>query len=378
MVCTMGDRIISKLQFPPDKLCDFIFFDSLYKGGRNVLTNPSTYSKSLDIFLNDHHDYRVTTLGVGFAFYYLSKVEEDLMVRNPSPLAPFWNRGIFHAGIIDTAASAARNQTRAAIATLKMVNRLLDTQRQRGNFSITALALPYPQFDWSLAFAMDFNDLRFTPYLLIAFGHYRVGDNMAAHCFVMPPTRHPDDSPPDEIARDYNFDLSTAVSSLRELYTMGTNTRGLVSVTLKGRWTEPMFPDKVDFYMRCVSDPDIEPFGSYTEVCPGGGSVLRATLNYSEKHYAVITTIRIIRRTFVYDDERSFAAKLCNVKALDSTVPYGIAVYDIDYDDYENKCSSLNRNNRNSRLKAVKKVVESFRRQSLHFDEDTCREYALS
>ncbi|XP_075559429.1 uncharacterized protein LOC142590917 [Dermacentor variabilis] len=159
---------------------------------------------------------------------------------------------------------------------------------------------------------------------------------------------------------------------------MGTNTRGLVSVTLKGRWTKPMFPDKVDFYTRCSSDPDIVPFGSYTQVCPGGGSPFGARLNYSEKHYAVITTIRIIRRTFVYDDERSFAAKLCNVKALDPSVTFGIAVYDIDYDDYENKCFSLNRNNRNSRLKAVKKVVESFRRQSLNFYENTCREYALS
>ncbi|XP_070379075.1 uncharacterized protein [Dermacentor albipictus] len=378
MVCTMGDRLISKLQFPPDRLCDFIFFDSLYKGGRNVLTDPSTYSKSLNTFLNDHHDYRLTTLGVGFAFDYLSTVEEDLKARSPSPLAPFWNRGIFHTGIIDTPASTDRSRTRAAIATLKMINQLLDTQRQRGNFSITALALPHPDLDWSSAFDRDFNDLRFTPYLFITFGHYRFGDNMAEHCFVMPPTRHPDDSPPDDIAKDYNFDLSTAVFSLRELYTQGTNTRGLVSVTLKGRWTEPMFPDKVDFYTRCLSDRDIEPFGSYTEVCPGGGSPFEARLNYSEKHYAVITTIRPIKRTFVYDDERSFAAKLCNVKALYSSVTFGIAVYDIDYDDHENKCSSLNRRNRNSRLKAVKKVVESFRKQSLHFDENTCRQNVLS
>ncbi|XP_049522580.1 uncharacterized protein LOC125945062 [Dermacentor silvarum] len=129
--------------------------------------------------------------------------------------------------------------------------------------------------------------------------------------------------------------------------------------------------------MPCSFDPDVVSFGSYTEVCPGGGSGYGARLNYSETHYAIITYIDSIRRTFVYDDEKAFAAKLCKAKALDSDVTFGIAVYDVDYDDYENKCASLNRYNRNSRLKAVKRVVESFRRQSMIFDENICRKTAV-
>ncbi|XP_037568163.1 uncharacterized protein LOC119449040 [Dermacentor silvarum] len=68
MLCTMSDRITSSLQFPPDALCDYIFFDSLYKGGRNLLTDAATYSNSLGTFLIEHRAYRRTTLGVGFAF----------------------------------------------------------------------------------------------------------------------------------------------------------------------------------------------------------------------------------------------------------------------------------------------------------------------
>ncbi|KAH7953650.1 hypothetical protein HPB49_010879 [Dermacentor silvarum] len=207
MLCTMSDRITSSLQFPQDGLCDYIFFDSLYKGGRNLLTDPATYSSSLNTFLNDHRAYQRTTLGVGFAFIYLATAKEDLKVRNPSPLAPFWKEGIFHVGILDTPAWAVRIETRAAIATLKTINRLLDTQRHRGNFSITALAAPYPGPDWSVAYAKDFKDLRFTPYLFIMFGHYRFGDNTVRHCAVMPPTLHPDDALPDDIGRDYKYDL---------------------------------------------------------------------------------------------------------------------------------------------------------------------------
>ncbi|XP_054923625.1 uncharacterized protein [Dermacentor andersoni] len=371
-MCTMGDRPIMTPVFPPDALCDFLFFDSLYKGGHNLLPDKATYSTSLYTFLFNHRSYRRTTLGVGFAFDYLATAEDALKVMNPSPLAPFWEHGIFHVGILDTPATAVRNQTKAAIATLKAMNRLLDTQRAQGNFSITALAMPQPDLGWSLAFAADCRDLGFSPYLFIAFGHYRFGDNMVPHCAVMPPTRHPDDTPPDDIARDYNFDLSTAVSSLRKLFSLGAHTRGLVSVTMKGRWTEPLHPDLVDFFTRCSSDANIESFGSYTEVCPGGFSGLQARLNYSEKHYAVITYIESMNRTFVYDNEKAFAAKLCHAKSIAPNVTFGIAVYDIDYDDYHNMCTALNRYHRNSRLRAVKMVVDSFRRQNAVFKEDVC------
>ncbi|XP_070379074.1 uncharacterized protein [Dermacentor albipictus] len=373
VLCTMTDTNIITPAFPPDALCDFLFFDSLYKEGHNLLPDKATYSTDLLFFLYDHRSYRRTTLGVGFAFDHLATAENALKVQNPSPLARFWKQGVFHVGILDTPATAVRNQTKAAIATLKAMNQLLDTQRAQGNFSITALAMPQPDLGWSLAFAADCRDLGFTPYLIIAFGHYRFGDNTVPHCAVMPPTRHPDDTPPDDIARDYNFDLSSAVSSLRELFSLGAHTRGLVSVTMKGRWTEPLVPNLVDFFFaRCSSDPNIESFGSYIQVCPGGTSGAGARLNYSEKHYAVITYIESKNRAFVYDNEKAFAAKLCHAKAIDPNVSFGIAVYDIGYDDSDNMCTSVNRYHRNSRLKAVKMVVDSFRRQNAVFKEDVC------
>ncbi|KAL1427350.1 hypothetical protein MTO96_017637 [Rhipicephalus appendiculatus] len=51
LVCTMGERLTSVEQFPPDGLCDYIFYDSLYKDGdRDLLPNENTYSKSLERF----------------------------------------------------------------------------------------------------------------------------------------------------------------------------------------------------------------------------------------------------------------------------------------------------------------------------------------
>ncbi|KAL1427351.1 hypothetical protein MTO96_017638 [Rhipicephalus appendiculatus] len=270
-----------------------------------------------------------------------------------------------------------RDKIKAALASVKKINRLLDTQRRHGHTAITAIAVPQPDLGWTLRYAEDFSELRFTPDLLILFGHYRLGDNFRTNCVIMPPTRHPDDTPPEAILEDYSFDVGTPVLSLRKLYDEGTDTRGVVSVTLKGRWAEPQFTDNVDFFKPCVSDFNIGSFGRITDVCPGGGR-LGAQFNYSTEHHALITYIAYLRRTFVYDDERAFAEKLCRAKSLGPSVPFGIAVYDIDFEDYENKCANQNRNGAFSRLKALRKVVDYFNRDSAPFDSSACEAYVVA
>ncbi|KAH8037992.1 hypothetical protein HPB51_020512 [Rhipicephalus microplus] len=360
----MGERLTSKHQFPPDGLCNYIFYDSLYKeGDRDLLPYENTYTESLNTFLNYHRDNRHTTLGVGFAFNFLPKAEQDLKVRNPSPLEPFWNRGIFHAGVLDPPTRPTQDGRKVALATVKKINRLLDTQRRRGHTAITAIALPQPDIRGTLSCIEDLRELRFTPNLVILFGHYRIGDNLRTNCAIMPPTRHPDDTPPDELLEDYGFDVATAVPSLRKICDDGVDSRGVVSVTLKGRWAEPQFSKDVDFFKPCVSDINIGSFGRITDVCPGGGR-LAAQLNYSTKHHAMITYISYLQRTFVYDDERALAEKLCRARSVDSSVSFGIAAYDIDFEDYENRCTDHNRNGAFSRLKALRKVVDYFNRGS--------------
>ncbi|XP_075726041.1 uncharacterized protein LOC142767712 [Rhipicephalus microplus] len=378
LLCTVRDRLFLAEQFPPDGMCDYIFFDSLYKDGdRNLLPNETTYSKSLNVFLNDHRDYRHTTLGLGFAFNSLTKAEEDLKMRNPSPLEPFWKRSIFHAGVIDPCARPTRDQTKASIASLKKINRLLDAQRARGHIAITAITAPQPDLRWTLSYAEDFSELQFTPDLFVLFGHYRYGDNFRTNCAIVPPTIHPDDTPPGKLLEDYSFNVGTPVLSLRKLYDEGIDIIGLVSVTMKGRWAEPQFTNNVDFFEPCVPDFNTPSFGGMTDVCPGGGR-LATQFNYSTEHHAVITYIAFLRRTFVYDDEKAFAEKLCRAKSLGHSVPFGIAVYDIDFEDYDNKCTKQNSNGAFSRLKVLRKVVDYFNENSTSFNENACNAYVMT
>ncbi|KAK8772831.1 hypothetical protein V5799_012636 [Amblyomma americanum] len=50
--------------------------------------------------------------------------------------------------------------------------------------------------------------------------------------------------------------------------------------------------------------------------------------------------------------------QLCKVKYQERDVTFGIAVYDVDYDDYDNECGSINKFGENSRLKALRKIVD--------------------
>ncbi|XP_075726759.1 uncharacterized protein LOC142768632 isoform X2 [Rhipicephalus microplus] len=314
----MGEKLTTVRQFPPDKLCDYIFYDSLYKeGNHNLLPDPASYTESLNTFLGNHRDYRHTTLGIGFAFDFLAKAEEDLKVANHSPLEAFWNRAIFHAGILDTPIMPTRYHTKAAVGTLKNINRLLDIQRSRGATVVTAISVSHPGLSWAISFAEDFRELRFTPHLFISIGHYRLGDDKRGVCYIVPQTRDPDDIPTPDIFEDYNFNL----------------------------------------------------------VCPSAVARPVSSLNYSTKHHAMITYVPKIDRTFTYDNEQAFAEKLCHVKALGTDVPFGVAVYDIDYDDYYNKCHNLNIYGTHSRLKALRKVVDYFKNNTTSFNETACRTF---
>uniref|UniRef100_A0A131YV15 Chitinase n=1 Tax=Rhipicephalus appendiculatus TaxID=34631 RepID=A0A131YV15_RHIAP len=379
LLCTMGEEASTVNAFPYDGLCDYIFFDSLYKKGRNWLTRRDTYGSSLNTFIDQHPDYKSTSLGVGFAYGYLSTALDDLSrAKRQNPLEPLWKKDICHVGILDISAMVTQNDTRNTVAALKAIDSALEVPRQQGRTCISVLSVPESPIDYSLEFALHFSHLSFTPYMILMFSHYRYGDNTLENCAIMPPTRHPMDLPPELIARSYNFDVSTATFSLIEYARKTVHFRGLISVTMKGRWTVPKSRDKVEFFDACMSDPNSNSFGRYTEVCPATtmkqGQQNAFQLSYSTTHCAMLAYSPTMNRAFAYDNEFGLAIKLCAAKADNVNLTFGIAAFDIDYDDYDNTCVSLNTYGRHSRLQRLKMVVDYFRSNTgVAYREDACR-----
>ncbi|KAL1413896.1 hypothetical protein MTO96_007945 [Rhipicephalus appendiculatus] len=97
-------------------------------------------------------------------------------------------------------------------------------------------------------------------------------------------------------------------------------------------------------------------FGSYTEVCktpPFSTNLLHEAQRYAMRAFDPGT-----RRMFVFDDEQSLCQKLCFAKANLTDVAFGVAVYDLDYEDTDDTCSNLNSMGPYSRLQIVSNVAK--------------------
>ncbi|KAL3170437.1 hypothetical protein MRX96_014669 [Rhipicephalus microplus] len=110
LMCTVNNAFGPSDMLPPDGMCDAIFYDSLYRDGRNALTG--TYDAGLEHFLELGQGMQFTGIGVSFDVQnIILNPTQDLTtwnvgkfdVRSPdvaSGLLKLWNRGVTHFGAL--------------------------------------------------------------------------------------------------------------------------------------------------------------------------------------------------------------------------------------------------------------------------------------
>ncbi|XP_077490957.1 uncharacterized protein LOC144101697 [Amblyomma americanum] len=367
LVCTMGPRTNSVHKFPPDGLCEYIFFDSVDKDNRNPLAFPSRWGQDLRVFIDAYNRYSTTAFGIGFAFNNVFTVIRGFhSATNSSLLEPFWDKNIFHFGILDT---DTRNMVQLSVSIamnlLKVLDREVQVQRQLGNPSFIFFAGLIPDDSW-LNFYKDIFTTLYKPDLFIAQGHFFYGDNTVPNCRVMPPTVV---TRPPGIDDAYQHDLSLAAATLNRLSGRGLSIIWALSVTMKGRWTMALPVQGFDdFLSGCLHDASAPSFGSYAEICRNPDFLQG---RYSDKYDAILASHGTAKVLFAYDNEVGLCRKLCRVKSQRLLLPFGIAVYDLDYDDFSNTCSETNKYGPFSRLHAIRGIVNFFRTRFNRFTEFT-------
>ncbi|KAK8761744.1 hypothetical protein V5799_026988 [Amblyomma americanum] len=83
--------------------------------------------------------------------------------------------------------------------------------------------------------------------------------------------------------------------------------------------------------------------------------------SYSRSADAVLAVHESEPVLFAYDNELGLARKLCTVKAQRLSLRFGIAVYDLDYEDFSNFCGPLNKFGAFSRLHAIRSILNFYR-----------------
>ncbi|XP_077490075.1 uncharacterized protein LOC144100989 [Amblyomma americanum] len=366
MVCTMGSKLNSGAMLPDDGLCEYIFYDSMYKDGRNLLLNPAGFKKDLLVFLDAYNTFKTTAFGIGFAFKGTKHLKPNLKGSGQSPLAYFWDRGIFHFGILDTPTrNLKETEVDVAIDCLKEIDSQAETQRNAGHPSFIFFAVVLLNYTLEDHYERSFKNV-YQPDVLIAQGHYYSGDNTFAECRVLPPTVV---TRPQEANNSYQHDLTMAVDTIRKLSRLTRrDKRALwaVSVTMKGRWTSPLPGRPLEFLERCAHNPSGTSFGSYAEICHD--PAFEQHFTYNPEQGAVLASHATERRVLSFDNEKGFCKKLCRIQGEQPDQRFGIAAFDLDYDDFSNTCASMNKYGSFSRLRALRRIVEFFR---THFKTDT-------
>ncbi|KAK8757190.1 hypothetical protein V5799_000110 [Amblyomma americanum] len=358
LFCTYGILTSRSTKFPPDGLCDYIFYDSMYKYGFDTLTQSSPFGSALRTVLakaQSGGNRSKTQFGMGFGFMQINAISRDLAndgARNL--LKPIVARGIFHFGVIDIPAYRFTTfATDLVFTTLRQLNVYVQDIRGQGQSSITVYGSVSSTGQWNNYFKYNFMH-SFKPDLFISHGYQLYEDFHREPCFVTPPTLL--EKPP---LPDLNIhDLRDAMEALAAFGAEADAPSLSLSVTMKGRWSKLLPNSPPEVFSRCGREPPPPLPVRYMELC--GTAPYSNNFAYDQVHYAMRTYDSRTGAIFVYDNEQSLCEKLCRAMANYTQVQFGLAVFDLDYEDGDNACSVQNRFGNFSRLKTMNRLLECF------------------
>ncbi|KAL1486709.1 hypothetical protein MTO96_008782 [Rhipicephalus appendiculatus] len=372
LVCTMGIRTNSTQMFPPDGLCEYLFYDSLYLQGRNTFAAPNQFDINLRTFVDIAPSYSTTSFGIGFSYnsaLHLQLYLQQQATKKFNVMQHFWDHSIYHIGVLDSATVDPKEAD--VISALNCLKILRDDFSQeiisQGIKVFTFFAASIPDATWASFYTRNFTNL-LMPDLYIALGHYSRGDNSLPTCLVVPPTllhrpRAAEDS--------YQYDLTSAAESIVRL--SGLRLKSALSVTLSGHLAVLKDPTKRGFLAPCMTNNSIDSFASYAEVCRSPNYTSPPV--YDPQAEAVQYSYTTEPMVFSYDDRKGLVRKLCAIKEQHTNTKFGIAVFDVDYADFTNVCKS--RGGPFARLQLVRSVLNFFRtRYKTTADKTACVQLA--
>ncbi|KAL1427101.1 hypothetical protein MTO96_017709 [Rhipicephalus appendiculatus] len=297
LICTIGTKLSAPKILPEDTWCDYLFYDSVYKEGPAPF-DPGNLPPALSILLGHLSRYGYTQLGIGFAYKYTQHLNSELSKNDsdtPVVLEHFFDKNICNFGILDTATDGLEKSTlEEMLESLKLIDGFVRSKGAWPKTCHTVVAVPTP-------------------------------DTGLEDVYL-------------EIFPSYKFDLNSAAESIEKLIARGMDAVWALSVTIKGRWTKLKVGEPVDFLSECEHDPSAESFGRYVVACEDPSFSYK-----NDSKSEVVGALyynKMDRRILSFDNNTSLVLKLCRLRAQHLTFAFGIAAYDVDYDDYSGVCHS--------------------------------------
>ncbi|XP_072141374.1 uncharacterized protein [Dermacentor andersoni] len=372
LVCAYGNWTNVDTAFPEDGLCDYAFFDALYRGRSREadvarLRRPSA---ALRRFLAGTRRYRRTQNGVAISYRGLRGATKDMESSHAaSDMRALWKNGVRHLGVLDFVPGADATE-----ASVERLFKFLQLCRKLQDKVIPKTALPKPL----LALGMTFLSSSQRQVYASVEKHLRSGWSPSRQKVDLVVLRTHlsgrDDGDPSCIVTgssvwgrtlaDYQPSMVDALNYLeKKLKPMSSESLFFVSMSAAARRYVPAGPgDSAKGFepgSRCKAYDESDyarEIDSFTSVC--GDAEYAAHIARDEAHETMHSFRLSPRSAVTFDSEDTIFAKMCKARKMVASVPYGLALFDAEFDDTSNECSATNKFGNFTLVRAARKAID--------------------
>ncbi|XP_049275400.1 uncharacterized protein LOC119405566 [Rhipicephalus sanguineus] len=372
LLCAYGNWTSVDTSFPEDGLCDYAFFDALYRGHQrdSDVARLGRPSAALRHFLAGTRRYRRTQIGVATSYKGLRLATKDMESSHAtSDMRALWKNGVRHLGVLDFIPGA--DTTEAAVERLF---KLLQLCRQLLDNVIPNTALPKA----SLALGMTFMSSNKRQVYANVEKHLRSGWSPSRHKIDLVVLRTHlsgrDDTDPSctvtgssvwgRTLADYQPSMIDTLDYVeKKLKPLSSQSLFFVSMSAAVRRYVPIGQDNkaksFGLGTRCKAYDESDyarEVDNFALVC--GDKEYAAHIVRDEAHETMHSFRLSPRSAVTFDSEDTIFAKMCKARKMVASVPYGLALFDAEFDDTSNECSSRNKFGNFTLVRAARRAVD--------------------
>ncbi|XP_077508638.1 uncharacterized protein LOC144120034 [Amblyomma americanum] len=341
--CGVGESF-SVISLPPiEGSCDCIFYDSLYRHGKNNLTGD--FEEPLKDYIG--HAYSVSARNRGPKYGLSFSLENDYLFQDFAntkfsySIENLYKQSMGFFGALNLYGPAVSPS--ALKRTLYVLESIGD---------LMWWAVPFQPLlgigvsvDNSADHAHILKLLKssFVPHFIISISHLSYADYDRPDCTIMPLTVL---KFPEGVRPSYGHTLGDSAELLAEIFNAQIDVAMAISFTMQGRWYAPKYESEREkangsmwqsaFFTSCQKPPpSFRSNMSPTQACTlykDFGNLLRNLYYNSTVEAAIGLYESDARLLYTFEAEQSLRAKMCAFKEAYPWMKFGVAIYDTELD----------------------------------------------
>ncbi|XP_049266989.1 uncharacterized protein LOC119373827 [Rhipicephalus sanguineus] len=337
VMCTVSNTFGPSDILPADGVCDAIFYDSLYRDGRNTLNRA--HDASLERFLDLGQSMQLTGVGVSFDVHMDVRKVDVTSANVTSGILKLWNRGVSHFGALRVYTTASvEDEVIAFLSFLQAVENKILGRMNTSRPYYTVVGVSYHR-EASYENVIRHMKYVYKPFLYVIVIHVPYADWELQGCLILPPTLL---ETPVGATQFNQSNVMEAMRYIQRVHSHDVHVPMAISFTLRARFYKPadLSGNGLAFYKPFRKCQD---HGGDRDVSPASVCKDRyvSNFNYFGDRESAFTFDAQRERTVTYDTQITIKTKLCKAKQAYPDVPFGIAAFDVNLDIAKSACNDL-------------------------------------